>query len=71
MAIKIALSSHKNSDINIYSDRHSSGLKYANDVVQLSRNPRKLPVFLDRINDSVGMFNVLVAPSKFKILLQN
>lgn len=56
--MKITLSPCKNSSIDIRSDRELSDLEYAEDIVLLSKDASKMPIFLDRLNDSAGIFDM-------------
>lgn len=51
--MKISLSSCKNNDIDICSDRNLSDLEYAEDAVLFSEDPNELQVLLDCLNDSM------------------
>lgn len=57
------------SDIDSY--RNLSVLAYANAVLLLSEDSRKLAFFLDHLNGSVDKIEMRFAPSKRKMLLQD
>lgn len=56
MSVKIIPSSCENIGIDMCSNRKPSDLDYVDNVVLLSEESSKVQVFLDRLNDSVGMF---------------
>lgn len=55
--------------IDTRSDRKLSDLEYVEDVVLLTEDPSKLPVFCDCPNDSVGMCGIRFALFKCTIQL--
>lgn len=71
MITRIILSSCESKAVNISSDKKLSNLKYRDDCVILGEDPRNLLVFLDSLNDSIGMFGMHFAPSRCKMLLQH
>lgn len=69
--MEIALSSCENCGMDICSDgNHLFDFKYADDVVVLSEGSSHLQIFLDRLRDSVGMFDMHFASSKRKVLFR-
>lgn len=71
MVTEIIVSSRESSGIVIYSYDSVSDLGYASDIVLLSEDRSKLQVFLDRMNDNVGIFRMWFALSGCKIPLQH
>lgn len=57
----------ENNGIDILSHRNLFDLECADDVVPLSKDPRKLQVSLDHLNEAVDMFGMIFRPSKFKM----
>lgn len=66
--MEIALSSRKDRDIDIRSDRKLSASEYLNNVLSLSEDLGKFQSILDRLNRSVSMSGMRFASSKLKML---
>lgn len=58
MVMEIVLSKCKNGDIYICPDKKLYDLEYADDVMLLSEDPKKLQAFLNRLNNSQGTFGM-------------
>lgn len=71
MAIKLVLFSCENSGIDICQDRNLSDSEYANAVMLLSKDPSKLQIHLNRLNDSVGMFEMHFPSTKCKMRVRS
>lgn len=67
----MTLTFFETNDTDIFSDRNFSDFEYAGDVLLLSQAASILYVFLDRLDDSVGMFNMRFAPPKCKMPFQD
>lgn len=64
----IIRSSYKRIDIDIYSDKKFSDLKYTYDIALLCEDQSKLQVSLDHLNEIIGMFEMGFAPPNCKRL---
>lgn len=66
--MKIIISPRRNDGIDICSDGNLADSEYADGVALLGEDPNELQVFLNRLNDGVGMFGMRLARSKNKVL---
>lgn len=71
LLMEAALSSCELGDINTPWDRYLSAPEYVVDIVLLNEEPNKLLIFLDYLNDSVGMFGMRVAFLRCKLVLED
>lgn len=67
--METALSSCENSGVDICSNGNLFDEEHADDFVLLNEDPSKLQFSPDRLNDSVGMFEMVFACSNCRVLL--
>lgn len=63
--IEVALSSCENSSIDFCSDEKLSDLQYAEEVLLLSKDSRRLSVFVDHLEDRADVFGMHFTSSKW------
>lgn len=56
--------SFESSSTGNFSGKKLSDLEYPDDVVPVREDPNKLPAFLSRLRDAVGIFGIHFGPSK-------
>lgn len=66
----ISISSCENSGIPIGLDSTLSDFDYADEVVLLNDNSGKFQVFLDYLEDGIGVLRMRLSPRNCKLLLQ-